>query len=64
MTDTETGGTQNIGGFDQCEELFCSDRPEWLFTDSLGNQTPVCEEHAMEFPGDRLRPIFHGDGDE
>lgn len=63
MSNSGTGGAQNIGGFDECEAFFCDERAEWLFTDDVGGQTAVCHDCALEFPNDMLRPIFHGDTD-
>jgi hypothetical protein len=39
---------------DQCDELCCTEDADFVFTDSLGVETPVCEDHAVAFPDEML----------
>jgi hypothetical protein len=39
---------------EQCDELCCEADADFVFTDSLGVETPVCEDHAVAFPDDML----------
>lgn len=39
---------------EQCDELCCEEKAEFVFTDSLGHETPVCEEHAVAFSDEML----------
>lgn len=43
-----------------CENLFCDNEAEWVFTPDLGDETPVCNNCSYKFPREKLRYIDTG----
>jgi hypothetical protein len=47
-------------GTEQCEELFCEKDARWIFEGRACEPTPLCDDHAIEFPNHRLRRADDG----